>query len=135
VCAALVFSQLLAASATPLASLLAPSRPSLVGSVSNPTNMNATTVNIVGGYAYVVSKNRNGPNGSNSNDDGTGNSFTILDIASNPAQPAVVGSVQDPVNLFGAYGVAVSGRTHSLPPRDAFRGSLARTRTWATRSS
>ena len=30
-------------------------------------------------------------------------------MASNPAQPTVVGSVRDPVNLFGAYGVAVSG--------------------------
>ena len=66
-------------------------------------------MNIVGGYAYVASKNRNGPNGSNSNDDGSGNSLTILDIATNPAQPTVVGSVRDPINLFGAYGVAVSG--------------------------
>jgi hypothetical protein len=70
--------------------------------------MNATTENIAGGNAYVVSKNRNaGPTG---NDDGTGNSLTILDIASNPAQPSILGSVRDPAHLFGAYGVAVSGR-------------------------
>ena len=30
-----------------------------------------------------------------SNDDGTGNSLTILDISTNPAQPTIVGSVHD----------------------------------------
>ena len=57
----------------------------------------------------MVSKNRNGPNGSGSNDDGTGNSLTILDITSDPAHPSIVGFVRDPVALFGAYGIAVSG--------------------------
>src|SRR5207253_4239663 len=70
---------------------------------------NASTVNVIGQYAYVASDNRNGPLGSNINDDGTGNSLTILDIGLNPAQPVIVGSVRDPVNLFGAYGIAVLG--------------------------
>ncbi len=71
--------------------------------------LNASTVNIAGGYAYVVSKNRNGTNGSGSNDDGTGNSLTILDISTNPAKPQIVGSVHDATKLFGGYGVAFSG--------------------------
>ncbi len=71
--------------------------------------LDAATVNIAGGYAYVVSKNRNGPNGSGSNDDGTGNSLTILDISTNPAKPQIVGTVRDATKLFGAYGVAISG--------------------------
>lgn len=71
--------------------------------------LDATTINVAGGYAYVVSKNRNGPEGSGSNDDGTGNSITILDIHSNPALPTIVGSVREPNTLFGAYGVAISG--------------------------
>ena len=84
--------------------------PAVAGeTASSSTLLNASTVNIAGGYAFVASKNRNGPRGSNSNDDGTGNSLTIVDIATNPAQPAVAGSVRDPVDLFGAYGVAVSG--------------------------
>jgi hypothetical protein len=71
--------------------------------------MNASTVNVAGGYAFVASKNRNGPLGSESNDNGTGNSLTILDIASNPASPSVLGVIRDANTLFGAYGVAVSG--------------------------
>jgi hypothetical protein len=63
-------------------------------------------VNVFGGYAYVVSKNRNAS--STSNDDGTGNSLTIVDIHTNPAVPAIVGSIHDSTNLFGAYGVAIS---------------------------
>ena len=42
------------------------------------------------------------------NDDGSGNSLTVVDI-STPAIPTVVGSVQDPGpsnRLFGSYGVA-----------------------------
>ncbi len=87
-----------------------PALPTIAGS-SEASNglLNGSTVNIVGGYAYVASKNRNGPSGSGSNDDGTGNSLTILDIATNPASPAIVGSVRDANSLFGAYGVAVSG--------------------------
>jgi hypothetical protein len=88
-----------------------PSAPVIAGS-SPPLNelLNASTVNIAGGYAFVASKNRNGPSGSESNDDGTGNSLTILDIGSNPASPSILGSVRDANTLFGAYGVAVSGR-------------------------
>jgi hypothetical protein len=87
-----------------------PASPTIAGaSASSPALLNASTVNIVGGYAYVVSKNRNGTKGSNSNDDGSGNSLTILDVTTNPAQPAIVGSVTDATNLFGGYGVAVAG--------------------------
>ena len=87
-----------------------PAAPVIAGS-SPPSAalINASTVNIAGGYAFVVSKNRNGPLGSESNDDGSGNSLTILDIASNPASPVIVGSIHDANTLFGGYGVAVSG--------------------------
>ena len=87
-----------------------PAAPVIAGS-SPASNglLNASTVNISGGYAYVVSKNRNGLSGSGSNDDGTGNSLTILDIATNPASPSIVGTVRDANTLFGAYGVATSG--------------------------
>jgi hypothetical protein len=87
-----------------------PATPAIAGS-SQASNalLNASTVNISGGYAYVASKNRNGPNGTESNDDGTGNSLTILDISTNPASPTIVGSVHDSNTLFGAYGVSVSG--------------------------
>jgi hypothetical protein len=88
-----------------------PSSPTIVGSSPSSNElMNASTVNVAGGYAYVASKNRNGPSGSGSNDNGTGNAFTILDISTNPASPSIVGSIRDPNTLFGAYGVAVSGR-------------------------
>src|SRR5579862_1716877 len=87
-----------------------PSVPTIAGeSASSNALVNASNIAISGGYAYVVSKNRNGPQGSNQNDDGTGNALTILDIASNPAQPTIVGSVRDATNLFGGYGIAVSG--------------------------
>jgi hypothetical protein len=87
-----------------------PARPLIAGASASTKGMLASsTVNIASGYAYVASKNRNGPKGSNSNDDGTGNSLTIVDISTNPAKPAVAGSIRDAVNLFGAYGVAVSG--------------------------
>ncbi len=87
-----------------------PAAPTIAGS-SQASNglLNASTVNVSGGYAYVVAKNRNGVKGSESNDDGTGNSFTILDIHTNPAEPTIVGSVHDSNTLFGAYGVAISG--------------------------
>ncbi len=71
--------------------------------------LNASTVNIAGGRAYVASKNRNGTNGSGINDDGTGNTLSIFDISTNPAVPTFMGSVTDTTKLFGAYGVAVSG--------------------------
>jgi hypothetical protein len=85
-----------------------PASPVVAGS-SAPTNslLNASNIAIAGGYAYVVSKNRNASK--TSNDDGTGNSLTILDIHTNPAQPLIVGTVTDASNLFGAYGIAVSG--------------------------
>ncbi len=87
-----------------------PEEPVIAGvSEASEALINATTVNIVGGYAYVVSKNRNGPSGSETNEDGTGNSLTILDIATDPASPTIVGSLHDTESLFGAYGVAISG--------------------------
>ncbi len=88
-----------------------PAAPTLAGaSPASNGLLNASTINIAGGYAYVVSKNRNGPAESGSNDDGTGNSLTILDIATNPASPTIVGSVRDASQLFGAYGAAMSGQ-------------------------
>jgi hypothetical protein len=90
-----------------------PSSPFVAGSSETSSELtNGDTVNIAGGYAFVVSKNRNGPKGSGSNDDGTGNSLTILDIHTNPAEPKIMGAVRDPNSpdsLFGAYGIAVSG--------------------------
>jgi len=87
-----------------------PSSPLLVGSSASSNELeNGDTVNIAGGYAFVVSKNRNEAKVSGSNDDGSGNSLTILDIHTNPAKPTIVGSVRDPNSLFGAYGIAVSG--------------------------
>lgn len=87
-----------------------PAEPVIAGeSEASNALTNATTVNIVGGYAYVVSKNRNGPSGSETNEDGMGNSLTILDIATDPASPTIVGSLHDTESLFGAYGVAISG--------------------------
>ena len=86
-----------------------PASLSVAGSSTPATSLyNGSTVNVAGGYAFVASKNRNAS--ASSNDDGTGNSLTILNIqGSNAAAPAVVGTLHDPTNLFGAYGVAVSG--------------------------
>lgn len=85
------------------------SNPTLVGSTASSINMeNATNVVVSGNYAFVTSKNRNQSASANSNDDGTGNSLTIVDV-SNPTSPTVVGAVQSPTQLFGAYAVAVSG--------------------------
>jgi hypothetical protein len=98
-----------------------PSNPTILGSTPPTTSLeNGTDVSIAGSYAFVTSKNRNGPCmpgpapncGSGSNDDGSGNSLTIVDI-SNPSAPHVVGTVnntQFPNELFGSYHVAVSGR-------------------------
>ena len=100
-----------------------PAAPVIAGS-SQASNelLNATTVNIAGGYAYVTSKNRNGPSGSGSNDDGTGNSLTILDIATNPASPTIVGSVRNANTLFGAYGIAVSGNAAYVASQGCLNG-------------
>lgn len=66
-----------------------------------------SNVTISGGYAFVVSKNRN--SSTSSNDDGNGNSLSILDVHSNPAVPSLVGTIRDTGKLFGSYGVAVFG--------------------------
>jgi hypothetical protein len=86
-----------------------PGNPMVSGESAMATSLlNSTNIEISGGYAYVVSKNRNATQGSNSNDDGSGNSLTILDVHTNPAVPSIVGTLHDPVNLFGAYGIAVA---------------------------
>ncbi len=94
-----------------------PSSPTVLGSTGPNANLqNGTDVTIAGHYAFVTSKNRNtcspGPFPNcvppATNDDGSGNSLTIVDI-SNPASPTILGTVQDPNQLFGAYSVAVSG--------------------------
>jgi hypothetical protein len=85
-----------------------PAHPTVVGaSAAAPSLVAGTTINISGGYAYVVSKNQNGD--PNSNDDGTGDSLTILDIHSDPAVPQIVGTVRDTNEIFGGYGVAEAG--------------------------
>ena len=50
---------------------------------------NGSNITIVGNDAFVVSKNRNAS--TSSNDDGSGNSLTVVDI-SNPTDPTVVGT-------------------------------------------
>jgi hypothetical protein len=88
-----------------------PANPTLVASTpSTPGLTDATNITIAGHYALVTSKNRNAS--PTSNDDGTGNSLTVVDI-STPTAPTVVGTVHgtalSPQALFGAYAVAVSG--------------------------
>lgn len=84
-----------------------PTNPIVVGATPSNSNLiGGSNIAVVGNYAYVVSKNRNAS--TSSNDDGNGNSLTIVDI-SNPAAPTVVGAVRDPNRLFGSYGVAVQG--------------------------
>jgi hypothetical protein len=101
-----------------------PSAPFVAGSSASSSELTAgDTVNIAGGYAFVVSKNRNGPKGSESNDDGAGNSLTILDIHTNPAEPKIVGAVHDSNSLFGAYGVAVSGNYAFVASQGCVRGN------------
>jgi hypothetical protein len=98
-----------------------PTTPKVVGWTTTHTTEleNGSNVAIAGHYAYVVSKNRNTTDGL-SNDDGSGNSLTIVDI-SNPASPTVVGSVRDPHHLFGAYGIAVQGNYAYV----AYQGQLS----------
>jgi hypothetical protein len=84
-----------------------PATPAVVATTAPTIGMTAATNVIVsGGYAFVTSKNRNAS--TTSNDDGTGNSLTILNV-SNPLAPSVVGTVTSAADLFGAYAVAVSG--------------------------
>ncbi len=84
-----------------------PTNPQIVGETPSASSLeNGSTVNIAGHYAYVASKNANAS--MSSNDDGTGNALTVVDI-SNPTSPQIVGSVHDSSKLFGAYGIAVSG--------------------------
>lgn len=88
-----------------------PSNPTILGSTPPTASLeNGTDVSIAGNYAFVTSKNRNAS--TSSNDDGTGNSLTIVDIA-NPSAPTVVGTLNNtntpPGMLFGAYHVAVQG--------------------------
>jgi hypothetical protein len=90
-----------------------PANPVVVGTSGTAQTylQNASTINIANGFAYVVSKNRNGPkiSGGGTNDDGTGNTLTILDIHTTPDVPTIVGHWTDATNMFGAYGVAASG--------------------------
>lgn len=84
-----------------------PAGPQVVGHTAPTTSLeNGSNITIVGTRAFVVSKNRNAS--STSNDDGSGNSLTVVDISS-PTAPTVLGSVHDANKLFGAYGIAVSG--------------------------
>jgi hypothetical protein len=88
-----------------------PANPTLVASTPSTLGLtDATNITIAGHYALVTSKNRNAS--TTSNDDGTGNSLTVVDI-STPTAPTVVGTVHgtalNPQALFGAYAVAVSG--------------------------
>ena len=78
-----------------------PGAPAVVGSINDDTNLyNAYTVAVSGRYAYVVSDNAAVAGKKE---------FTVIDI-SNPAAPAVVGTIDDDVNLYLALSVTVSGR-------------------------
>jgi hypothetical protein len=86
-----------------------PAAPQVVGQSPFSTSLlSASHVVIIGSYAYVTSQNRNGGSGTGSNDDGTGNSLTILDI-SVPTAPTIVGTLHNSNIMFGPHGVAVSG--------------------------
>ena len=55
-----------------------PAAPRVVGQSPYSTALlNGSEIVVSGTYAYVVSQNRNGPSGSNINDDGTGNSMPV----------------------------------------------------------
>ena len=86
-----------------------PVAPQVVGQSPFASSLlNGSAVAVSGSYAYVVSQNRNKASSANNNDDGTGNSLTILDI-SVPTAPKIVGTLHDSNLLFGAHGVVVSG--------------------------
>ena len=78
-----------------------PSSPSVVASTSPTSQMiGADNVTIAGIYAFVTSKNQNAS--TSSNDDGNGNSLTVVNI-SNPLDPVVVPiPTQNASELFGA---------------------------------
>ena len=78
-----------------------PTSPSVVGSIDDDTNLYAArSIAVSGRYAYVANKG-----------DLTGGKkeFAVIDI-SNPAVPAVVGSIDDDTNFYAATSIAVSGR-------------------------
>ena len=105
-----------------------PALPTIAGHSVSPsvdpraTNvLNATTVTLANGYAYVVSKNANLDH--SSADNGTGNALTIFDIHTNPGLPVLVGTVRDPNTLFGAYGIAISGNYAYVAAQGCLGGS------------
>ena len=78
-----------------------PASPAVVGSINDDTSLYlAYTVAVSGRYAYVVSNNAAVAGKKE---------FVVIDI-SNPAVPAVVGTIDDDVNLYLALSVTVSGR-------------------------
>jgi len=120
-----------------------PSAPAVpAATASAPSLVGADTVTISNGYAYVVSKNSNGaclpstnvppncPSSANDVGGGVGNALTILNIQSNPAAPAIVGTLQDSTNLFGAYGVAIgssAGHTYAYVAAQGLIGGQPQT--------
>jgi hypothetical protein len=105
-----------------------PAAPSIAGHSAPPSVdaraknvLNAVTVAISGGYAYVVSKNANASH--TSADNGTGNALSIFDIHTNPASPALVGTIRDPNTLFGAYGIAIQGGDAYVAAQGCLGGS------------
>lgn len=99
-----------------------PRHPHIVGHTPVARSLlNATNVTVSGTLAYVVSKNRNTAQGSGGNDDGTGNSLTIVDV-SDPTAPRIVGTLHNRVALFGAYGVAVDGDYAYVASQGCLRG-------------
>lgn len=98
-----------------------PAAPMVTGSSAASAAVDgASTVAVSGGYAFVASKNRNAS--SASGDDGSGNSLSVFDVHTHPAQPILVGSVHDSITLFGAYGVAVQGGYAYVSAQGCLRG-------------
>ena len=104
-----------------------PANPTIVGATPPETYLeNAVNVTLAGHDAFVVSKNRNAS--PTSNDDGSGNSLTIVDVSS-PANPRIVGHLQDPDRLFGAYGIAVAGHLAYVAAQGILAGQATAPRT------
>jgi hypothetical protein len=100
-----------------------PITPTVVGTTLATSSLkNGSNITISGSDAFVVSKNRNAS--SSSNDDGSGNGLTVVDI-SNPTSPLVLGTLQDPTRLFGAYGVAVQGQDAYVASQGVLAGQPA----------